>query len=338
MDDAGDLEPKRTTSDTLVDALESALAEVGVGGHVDGLERLTGGASRETYRFSVEHQAFVLQRERPGTQRRPEGMAAEADVVRAALAAGVPVPNVIVSNDDVRDTAIGPSFFITEAVPGETIARRILRDEPFHEARRALAGQLGTALAAVHSIDPGPLPWLERGDELEKYRAAADELELRRPAFELAFRWLDQHRPHMTSPTLVHGDFRLGNLIIDETGLVAVIDWELAHVSQPMEDLGWLCVRAWRFGSTSPVAGIGTYDELFEAYEAAAGAPIDRHAVRWWEILGSLKWGVMCGLQANAHLSGTYRSVELAAIGRRIVEQEQDVLRLIDETEQGLAT
>jgi aminoglycoside phosphotransferase (APT) family kinase protein len=262
-------------------------------------------------------------------------MAAEADVVRAALAAGVRVPRVIVSNGDVPHTAIGPSFFVTEAVPGETIARRILRDEPFTDAREVLARQMGTALAAIHSIDPTPLTWLERGDELEKYRAVADELELHRPAFEVAFRWLDQHRPAEATPTLVHGDFRLGNLIIDPAGLAAVIDWELAHVSQPMEDLGWLCVRAWRFGSSLPVAGIGSYDELFDAYAVATGAPVDRAAVRWWEILGSLKWGIMCGLQANAHLSGAYRSVELAAIGRRIVEQEQDVLRLIEETEQG---
>ena len=338
MDDAGDSEPARVVRDPLVDALASTLGEVGVVGRVVGLERLTGGASRETYRFDVDHELYVLQRERPGTQRRPEGMAAEADLVRAAAAAGVPVPNVIVSNSDVQEMAIGPSFFVTAAVAGETIARRILRDEPFAAARRALAGQMGVALAAIHSIDPAPLAWLERGDELDKYRAIIDELELRRPAFELALRWLEEHRPPTAEATVVHGDFRLGNLIVDEAGLAAVIDWELAHVSQPMEDLGWLCVRAWRFGSPSPVAGVGTYDDLFDAYAAATGSPVDRETVRWWEILGSLKWGIMCGLQANAHLSGTYRSVELAAIGRRIVEQEQDVLRLIDETEKGLPT
>jgi aminoglycoside phosphotransferase (APT) family kinase protein len=328
--------PAQTGSvSTLATAIERALSAVGVSGAVEDLTRLTGGASRETYRFTVNGIAHVLQRERGGAQRRPEGMAAEAEVVRAAEAGEVPVPRVIVSNGDVTEAGIGPSFFVTESVPGETIARRILRDSTYEGARSVLAGQMGAALAAVHAIATEPYPWLERIDELDKYRAVADELDLRRPAFEVAFRWLETNRPNESEPTLVHGDFRLGNVIVDEAGLAAVIDWELAHVGQPMEDLAWLCVRAWRFGGDQPVAGIGSYEELFDAYAASAGRPVDRSAVRWWEVLGSLKWGIMCGLQANAHLSGAYRSVELAAIGRRIAEQEEDVLRLIDDTERG---
>lgn len=323
-------------AENLAGMVEDALAAVGVVGKVEGLTRLTGGASRETYRFTVDGVGHVLQRERGGVQRRPEGMAAEAEIVRAAGAVGVPVPRVVVTNGDLPDSGIGPSFFVTEAVPGETIARRILRDSTYEVARGALTAQLGAALARVHAVAADPFPWLERIDELDKYRAVADELDLRRPAFELAFRWLESNRPQESEPTLVHGDFRLGNLIIDATGLAAVIDWELAHVSQPMEDLAWLCVRAWRFGSAQPVAGLGSYEGLFDAYAATSGRPVDRGAVRWWEVLGSLKWGIMCGLQANAHLSGVYRSVELAAIGRRIVEQEQDVLRLIEDTERGV--
>lgn len=323
--------------DELHTALEQALGSVGIAAPVEGLTRLTGGASRETFRFSVSGSDHILQRERPGTQRRPEGMAVEAEAVRAASAAGVRVPTVVVSNADAPDTALGPSFFVTEAVEGETIARRILRDGGFAAARPRLASQFGEALAAIHTIDAGPLPWLEDDDELDKYRRISDELGLARPAFELAFRWLDQHRPSAGKRGFVHGDFRLGNMIIDGDGLAAVIDWELAHVSDPMEDLAWLCVRAWRFGGEHPVAGLGSYDDLLDGYEQVAGAPADRAALRWWEIMGSLKWGIMCGLQANAHLSGVYRSVELAAIGRRIVEQEQDVLALIEATENGEA-
>lgn len=315
------------------EALQLALGTVGVNAPVEGLTRLTGGASRETFRFSVAGIGHILQRERPGTQRRPEGMAVEADVVTAAGNAGVRVPTVVVSNAEAPDTELGSSFFVTKAVEGETIARRILRDAHFAEARPRLATQFGEALALIHTIDTEPLTWLERDDELDKYRRISDELELARPAFELAFRWLEQNRPSTVSETFVHGDFRLGNMIIDGEGLVAVIDWELAHVSDPMEDLAWLCVRAWRFGGKHPVAGLGSYDELLDGYERVAGIPADRSALRWWEVMGSLKWGIMCGLQANAHLSGVYRSVELAAIGRRIVEQEQDVLALIELTE-----
>lgn len=319
----------------LTSALEVALGRVGISAPVENLTRLTGGASRETFRFSLGGSGHILQRERPGTQRRPEGMAIEAEAVRAAATAGVRVPTVVVSNAEAPDTALGPSFFVTEAVAGETIARRILRDDDFAAARPLLAGQFGEALAAIHSIDVEGLPWLEDDDELDKYRRISDELGLARPAFELAFRWLDQHRPPVGSRGFVHGDFRLGNMIIDGGGLAAVIDWELAHISDPMEDLAWLCVRAWRFGGQHPVAGLGSYDDLLDGYERIAGAPADRAALRWWEIMGSLKWGIMCGLQANAHVSGVYRSVELAAIGRRIVEQEQDVLALIEATESG---
>lgn len=321
--------------DELQGALEQALGSVGIDAAIDDLIRLTGGASRETFRFSVHGEDHILQRERPGTQRRPEGMAVEALAVRAAEVAGVRVPTVVVSNADAPDTQLGPSFFVTKAVEGETIARRILRDPEFADARPLLATQFGEALASIHTIDASALPWLEDDDELDKYRRIADELELSRPAFELAFRWLDQHRPSAGVRTFVHGDFRLGNMIVDGCGLAAVIDWELAHVSDPMEDLAWLCVRAWRFGGEHPVAGLGSYDALLDGYERIAGAPADRDALRWWEIMGSLKWGIMCGLQANAHLSGVYRSVELAAIGRRIVEQEQDVLALIEATEIG---
>jgi aminoglycoside phosphotransferase (APT) family kinase protein len=124
---------------------------------------------------------------------------------------------------------------------------------------------------------------------------------------------------------VVHGDFRLGNVIVGGDGLRAVLDWELVHLGDPMEDLGWMCVKAWRFGSPLPVAGVGEYERLFEAYEAAGGAAIDGDVVRWWEVLGTLKWGIMCIMQANAHLSGVARSHELAAIGRRVCENEHDL-------------
>ena len=135
--------------------------------------------------------------------------------------------------------------------------------------------------------------------------------------------------PEQLPATVVHGDFRLGNVIVDEHGLAAILDWELAHVGDPMEDLGWLCVKAWRFGGDLPVAGLGAYDDLFAAYSDASGRPVDPDVVRWWEVLGTLKWGIMCIMQANAHLSGASRSHELAAIGRRVCENEYDLLALM---------
>jgi hypothetical protein len=132
-------------------------------------------------------------------------------------------------------------------------------------------------------------------------------------------------------PTLVHGDVRNGNLVVDRDGLQAVLDWELAHLGDPVEDLGWLCVKSWRFGVTDRhVGGFGDVDELCDAYAAAGGRPVDRVRLRWWEALGTLKWGVICEMQAQRHLQGLVRSVELATLGRRIAEMEWDLLELLD--------
>jgi aminoglycoside phosphotransferase (APT) family kinase protein len=129
---------------------------------------------------------------------------------------------------------------------------------------------------------------------------------------------------------VVHGDFRNGNLMVGPDGIRAVLDWELVHAGDAMEDLGWLCVKAWRFGNVDlPVGGFGRYEQLIDAYEDEAGRPLDRQALRWWEVLGTVKWGVMCIMQATAHTSGAVRSVELAAIGRRVCENEWDLLGLI---------
>jgi aminoglycoside phosphotransferase (APT) family kinase protein len=118
--------------------------------------------------------------------------------------------------------------------------------------------------------------------------------------------------------------------MVGPDGLRAVLDWELAHIGDPLEDLGWLCVKAWRFGSQRPVAGVGDYADLFGAYERESGAPVDADAVRWWEVLGTLKWGIMCIVQAEAHLDGSTRSHELAAIGRRVCENEYDLFLALE--------
>jgi aminoglycoside phosphotransferase (APT) family kinase protein len=125
---------------------------------------------------------------------------------------------------------------------------------------------------------------------------------------------------------LVHGDFRLGNLIVGPDRIEAVLDWELVHLGDPLEDLGWLCARPWRFRGPGPVGGMGEYDDLLAAYERESGTAVDGEELRWWEVFATLRWGVICLLQAARHLSGSERSVELAAIGRRVAETELDLL------------
>lgn len=315
-----------------VTELGDALAHVLGTSTVDDLTRLSGGASRETWKFSADGRPFVLQRQRSGDVR---DMGIEADVLRAAHAAGVRVPELIASGSaSDPDNPVGASYMVLEHVDGETIARKILRDEVFAGARRVLVADLARSLAALHAIDPTRVDGLPTFDQVAQYRATLDDLDSRlgqaHPTFELAFRWLEANRPTSTRRTLVHGDFRLGNVMVGPEGLRAVLDWELAHVGDPMEDLGWLCVRAWRFGSSRPVAGVGEYRDLIDAYRDASGIDVDLDVVRWWEVLGTLKWGIMCMLQASAHLTGVSRSHELAAIGRRVCENEYDLFLALD--------
>ncbi|HTX47054.1 MAG TPA: phosphotransferase family protein [Solirubrobacteraceae bacterium] len=273
------------------------------------LRRLTGGASRETWAFDDG--------DRPLIYRRGAGVGREAVAMQAAARAGVPEPRVIAFSKD---------WAVMERVEGETIARRILRDERFIAGRSLLAEQCGEALARIHSIALDAIPGLAARDALDELRAMIATFDDAAPGLELGLRWLGENRPPPCDDVVLHGDFRLGNLVVSERGIEAVLDWELVHRGDPMQDLGYLCVRAWRFGGEPPVGGFGQYEELFAAYERASGRTVDPRAVRWWELFGTVWWGGACMMQAARHLSGGERSVELAAIGRRVWEQEYDVL------------
>lgn len=307
-------------------SLSQAIADVMGVDTVNDLRRLSGGASRETWQFSCRDEKFILQRVRP---QRPGGLGVEPQVLARAFGQGVPVPELVV--DGSSSGELERPFMIVRHVDGETIARKILRDEQFSHARSCLVTQLGHAAARIHQVPVSDIVGLAHDDQVASYRTILWDMEEPHPVFEIAFRWLEQNRPSTGRSTLVHGDFRLGNVLVDATGLRGVLDWELAHIGDPMEDLGWLCVRAWRFGGADPVAGLGTYDVLFDAYESVAGFRPDREVLRWWEVLGTLKWGIMCMVQANTHLSGASRSHELAAIGRRVCENEYDLIQLLKE-------
>jgi aminoglycoside phosphotransferase (APT) family kinase protein len=302
------------------DELAARVGEL-LGEPVANVRRLSGGASRETWAVDASGpgdgavRPLIVRRDPRGIARAPE-----AALLRAAAEAGVPVPAIVAEDDE---------HLVVERIEGETIPRKILRDEEFAAARPILARQCGEALARIHAIPVDAVPGLVREDPIPTWREALDNLGQPHPTFELALRWLERRQPPDAGTAIVHGDFRNGNLIVGPDGLRAVLDWELAHLGDPMEDLGWLCVKAWRFGVDKPVGGFGDYEELFAAYERAAGRPVDPDVVRWWEVLGTLKWGIMCIVQAFTHLSGTVRSVELATIGRRVCENEWDLLELI---------
>jgi len=294
--------------------------------------RLTGGASKETWSFDAiagdgTRTGLILRRDTPGRPSEPGALEREAAAITIAHEAGLPVPEFLFSF--AADIAgLGTAGMIMRRVDGETIARRILRDREYAHARGALVGQLGRFAAGLHAQKvPVGFP---RPDPLAGLREQLDAFGRPSEVFELAMAELAATRPPAREPVLAHGDFRLGNVIVGPEGLRAVLDWELTHAGDPAEDLGWLCVKAWRFGAAEPVAGIGSREELIDAYRSAGGADISLAELRWWEILGTLRWGVICLTQAWAHLSGAHRSVELAAIGRRVSEQEWDLLLLLD--------
>jgi aminoglycoside phosphotransferase (APT) family kinase protein len=250
--------------------------------------------------------------------------------MQLAQDAGLPSPkvlHVLIPEDDLG------TGFIMARVEGETIARKILRDEQFAKARPILARQLGKVAAGIHGLPREQLPKLREMSSTKEIAEMGREyrgFNWPRPVFELALRWLAEHDPGPSKEvTLVHGDFRHGNLIIGPDGVRAVLDWELAHLGDPMEDLGWICVNSWRFGEIDePVGGFGSREELFAGY-ADGGRSVDPARVKFWEVMGTLRWGVMCCGMMQRFRTGPDHSMERAMIGRRASETEIDLLRLL---------
>jgi aminoglycoside phosphotransferase (APT) family kinase protein len=301
---------------------------------IDNLRALTGGASRTTWAFDAvtpdKRRSLILRIGPPDDVH--AGMELEARAQAAAAAVGAPVPHVLVADDS--PDALGNPFLICDEIKGETIVRRIQRtlDKDGGAAGRArLLLQCAEALAAIHRADAN-LSGVNREDQLAEWRDRLDAMGDTTATFEWAFRWLAAHRPAPSPSRLVHGDYRMGNLIVDGSQLAAVLDWELVHIGEVYEDLAWFCIRAWRFGAPADRAagGLGSVEDFLCAYEQAGGAPVDRVAFHWWLVLATLRWGVICRYQAERHLSGQTRSVELAAIGRRVCENEWDLLNLLD--------
>ncbi|MEU0497610.1 phosphotransferase family protein [Mycobacterium sp. NPDC006124] len=320
--------------DELAPALAAVLAPSLGTVTVAGLRVLTGGASRATWAFTADTDTgpreLILRIGPPDEIH--AGMRLEAAALTRAAAAGAPVPHVLVAEDS--SATLGNPFLVCDFVEGETIVRRIHR--ALDDASRAtLLQECAEALAAIHRADPAGIG-LEESDQVEAWHGQLDEMADTTATFEWAFRWLATHRPPASPKVLVHGDFRMGNLIVavDEqpARLAAVLDWELTHGGEVYEDLAWFCIRAWRFGAPRSLGagGLGGVDEFLGAYEHASGSALDRSAMHWWLVLSTLRWGVICRYQAERHLSGQTRSVELAAIGRRVCETEYDLLELLE--------
>jgi aminoglycoside phosphotransferase (APT) family kinase protein len=325
------------TSASLADKLDALLVRLGHG-HLkkDSLERLTGGANQETWAFAAAGTGTT-----PLIMRRLSSDAApsestiapelEAQIIRRAGACAVPtapVAHVLEPGDDLG------RGFISNRIEGETVARRILREVQFAAIRPKLAYQCGAILARIHAVPTDTLPALPTqfaARQLDQLYRSYQSFGGGSAVFELAFRWLHDHLPAaITSATLVHGDFRNGNLVIGPDGIRAVLDWELAHLGDPAEDLGWMTVNSWRFGEIDkPVGGFGSVAQMLEGYRSAGGKAIDDDRVMYWRTLGSLRWGLMCRLMARPVQADVPLTVERAMIGRRVSEVELDLLDIL---------
>ena len=308
---------------------------------------IAGGASRETWAVDAviggAQTALVLRMDlassmNPDALSRPQEFA----LLAAAHAAGVlaPRPRWL----DANGAALGRPFLLMDRVAGESIGPRVVRRPELAAARARLPAQMATQLARIHALDPTALDFLPQPSAgqppalhaLDHTRRVLDAISLQNPALEFGLRWLVQRAPRCAQPTLLHGDFRIGNLLVGPAGLGAVIDWEFAHVGDPHEDLAWPCVRDWRFGNDAlHVGGVGELAPYLAAYTTASGRTVDRNALRWWEIMGNLRWATTCHIQAHRHLSGADPSVELASLGRRAAEMELEFLTLIEQEEPG---
>lgn len=332
--------------------LETFLAEtVQAPVRLTAARQLTGGASRDSWAVDIEVEGgpeagrheLVLRRDMGGLIQE-EALTREQEfcLLEVAYHVGVLVPRPRWLCTD--PAVLGVPFFLMDRLQGESVGRRILREPALAQARRLLPRQMGEQLARIHRIDwwaagLGFLLYSRPGLSPAQTAVARAAEQLWRlgeahPALELALRWLQAHAPPYAATVLLHGDFRIGNLMVGPDGLRGIFDWEFSHAGDPAEDLAWPCVRSWRFGQDAQrLGGVGSPEEFFAAYEQAGGGPVDRSAVDYWEILGNLRWAVGCIAQAHRHLSGQTTSVELASLGRRTAEMELELLDLIEQAE-----
>ncbi|MEH6791231.1 phosphotransferase family protein [Parasphingorhabdus sp.] len=310
----------------------------GADGELADVHRLSGGASMESWSFSHGGEDYVLRRLPSGLSPDDDGLrgvplSTQADVIEVARSAGVTAPEV--RGRLTPEDGLGEGFIMTKA-EGETLPHKILGNPEFAAAEARLTVECARELAAIHRIPMSPLlqsldyfsPAELIGMQKDKYHEIGGQV----PIYEHAFHWLEQHAPDASDKYLVHGDFRMGNLMIDHQGLTAVLDWELVRLGDPVQDLAYLCTPSWRFGHYEKAAGgFDSAESFLAAYAEASGAEVDPDRFRFWLIYSTLWWGVACMVMGQIWRSHGDRSLERTVIGRRVSEVEIDLALLFEE-------
>jgi len=304
-------------------------------------QQLTAGASQETYRIRVAdamgERQFALRRSQPSLQGDSSvgtiSLATEARLFQLAAEAGIPGPGiryVMVPGDGLG------SGFIMDWLEGETLGQRIVRADEYANIRPRLARECGQILGRIHALDwraaglSEALPEVNPKTLVDETWAYYRDFNVPVPMIDYTWRWLRDNLPCESRTTLVHGDFRNGNLMVTPQGITAVLDWELAHIGDPVRDLGWLCVNSWRFGNEAlPVGGFGEIKDLLAGYRETSGLDITREELAFWQVFGSFWWAMATLQMANAWRSGETPSLERPVIGRRSSEAQMDCVNLL---------
>ncbi|MDB4476171.1 phosphotransferase family protein [bacterium] len=308
---------------------------------LESCEQLTAGASQETYRVGVETNSgtkyFALRRSPPFLDAKSSvgtiSLATEARLFQLAKSAGIPGPDVHCLLQPADGLGSG---FVMDWIVGETLGQRIVRAEELADIRPQLALECGQVLGRIHALDwraagleadlPQVSPEALVTETWETYR----DLNVPVPMIDYAYRWLIDNAPEGSRMTLVHGDFRNGNLMVTPQGIAAVLDWELAQIGDPIRDLGWLCVNSWRFGKDAlPVGGFGTIEDLLDGYSQTSGVDVSVQEIKYWQVFGSFWWAMATLQMANAWRTGETPSLERPVIGRRSSEAQMDCVNLL---------
>lgn len=307
-----------------------------------GLEKLGGGAIQENWALEVRVEGgpsagthrWVLRTDAPSPVAASLTRMQEFALLSAAHGVGVTVPTPIGACTDAG--VIGRVFYVMQRVEGTAAGHVLVRDDKWRGDRVALAHRLGAELARIHTIRPPhpPLAFLPVPAgapalaAVARHRRWLDTYRDPRAALEWGLRWLERHAPPAPAQlTLVHGDFRTGNYMVDASGLTGILDWEFACWGDPLEDIGWFCAKCWRFGADAREAGgIGAREDFYRGYESVAARAIDRDAVAYWETMAFARWAVVALMQGERHVSGAEPSLDLALTGRRIAELEYELL------------
>jgi aminoglycoside phosphotransferase (APT) family kinase protein len=314
---------------------------------VTNLYRIPGGQSRETWSFDAvwrEHgtqtqRGFILRRD-PDASVLETDREAEFRVMQAVHGKGIPIPQVLWLEQDA--THLDRPFALMERLDGcEASPQKVLMDGAFIGGRARMAAEFSEILARIHAIDwrAAALDFLGAPDaascglvEVEKWEAVvAKEAIWPQPVLRAAFRWLRRHQPKAAQRiVLVHADYRTGNFLATPGGeLVGILDWEMTHLGDPLEDIGWACIRPWRWMGTEHIGGLMDRADFYRMYEAASGITIDDESVRFWEVLGNVKLAAIFLTGGRSYCEGRTHSAMMAFLGRSTRRLELEIMDLM---------